>query len=72
MIEYQVMIHIFPENFIKIPQPVHFPKKMNVLITIVSSTINEVTRAILNFFFQKFYNPQNTKRLQGNKNKKYS
>ena len=63
MIEYQVMIHIFPENFIKIPQPVHFPKKMNVLITIVSSTINEVTRAILNFFFQKFYNHTKHKTL---------
>ena len=32
------------------------PKKMKVLITIVSSNINEVIRAILNFFIQKFHN----------------
>ena len=29
---------------------------MKVLITIVSSNINEVIRAILNFFIQKFHN----------------
>ena len=63
MIEYQVMSHIFPENFIEIPQPIHFPKKMKVLITIVSGNVNEVTRTILNFFIQKFHNHNKHKML---------
>ena len=50
------MSYIFPENFIEIPQPVHFLKKMKVLIAIVSSNKNEVTRAILNSFIQKLHN----------------
>ena len=56
MIEYQVMSHTFPEKFIEISQPVHFPKRMKVLVIIVSSNINEVTRAILNFLIRKFHN----------------
>ena len=54
MIEYQAI------SFLKISLNFLFqsflPKKMKVLITIVSSNINGVTKAILNFFIQKFYN----------------
>ena len=60
MIEYQVMSHVFPEKFIEISQAVHFSKRIKVLITIVSSNIKEVTRAILNFFIHKFHNHKNT------------
>ena len=39
-----------------------------VLITAVSSNINEVTRTILNFFIQNLYNhKKSSKRLQANK-----
>ena len=36
---------------------------MKVLITIVSSNINEVIRAILNFFIQKFHKHKKHKTL---------
>ena len=34
------------------------PKKMKVLITIVSSNINEVIKTTLNFFIQNLHNPK--------------
>ena len=72
------MSQIFPDNFIKIL--VHFHDSiflkislkflfifMKVLITIVSSNINEITRAILNSFIEKLHN--NNKKAQ-NANKR--
>ena len=65
------MSHIFSRISIKFSQPVHFFKKMKVLIAIVSSNINEVIRAVLNlFFYERISQPQkSTKRLQAKKNK---
>ena len=47
-----------------------FKKAKCVSITIVSS--NEVIRAILDFLDFNFTSTKSTKRLQANKNKKYS
>ena len=38
----------------------------------ISTNINEVIRAILDFFIQRFHKHKGTKRLQANKNKKCS
>ena len=67
------MSHIFPGNFIKATRSrisrVSFAKCVS--ITIVTSNINEFTRAILNFFYcfyEKSTKQKRTKHLPANKN----
>ena len=67
------MSHIFSKNCIEIPESVLFPKKMKVLITIVSSNINEVTRVVLNSFIQKLHHHKKAQNAHARKKiKKYS
>ena len=66
------MSHNFSKNFIEIPESVLFPKKMKVLITIVSSNIN-VTRVVLNSFIQKLHHHKKAQNAHARKKiKKYS
>ena len=44
----KILFNFLYQNFL--------PKKMKVLITIVSSNINEVIKTTLNFFIQKLHN----------------
>ena len=63
MSKYEVMSHIFPKIFFLCV----------LIITIVSSNINEVIKTVLNslFFYEEISQLQKSaKRLQANKNKK--